>query len=225
MTSTDPGTSLWIFLALLLSGFAVAQSNPGKALIEPGKGMFLIAGPNLLDPNFSQSVVLLVDVDEYGALGVVINRATEHKLTEVIPALQDDAGATDRLYLGGPVLDSTISLLLRGERAARDVQHVFKDVYFSTHFPVLEATLEKLDHEQSLRVYAGYAGWSSGQLQDELRRGDWYLVAADAKLVFSTDPENIWALLIRSVSGLWVQNRTRHYRLLPSTRDVPILTG
>jgi len=211
MTSTKPGRSLWIFLALLLSGFAVAPSNPGKALIEPGKGMFLIAGRDLLDPNFAQSVVLLVDVDDYGVLGLVINRATQHNLAEVIPALQDDATAGDVLSLGGPVLTDTVSLLMRIEKPDQDIHHVVDDVYFSTSLPLLESAIKKPDHEQRLRVYAGHSGWGPGQLQDELKRGDWYLVGADAELVFNTGPDSIWPLLIRSVSGLWVQNGARQW--------------
>ncbi len=244
MTSTEPRKFLWIIMALLLCGSGAAAadqvparpaevrhdtpgidnltpmrtlttpSNPGKTLIEPGKGMFLIAGRDLLDPNFVQSVVLLVDVDDYGVLGLVINRATEYKLAEVIPALQDHSTAADRLYLGGPVVTSTISLLMRSAQTTEGVHHVFDDVYFSTSFPVLETTLKKLDHEQTLRVYAGHSGWAPRQLQNELKRGDWYLVGADAELVFNTDPESIWALLIRSVSGLWVQNSTGQFPVI-----------
>ena len=62
--------------------------------------------------------------------------------------------------------------------------------------------------------FAGHAGWGPGQLQGELKRGDWYLVGADAELVFNTEPESIWALLIRSVSGLWVQNSTGQFPVL-----------
>ena len=91
---------------------------------------------------------------------------------------------------------------------------MFNDVYFSASLPVLEMTLEKLDHEQRLRVYAGHAGWAPGQLQGELRRGDWYLVGADAELIFNTEPESIWLRLIRSVSGLWVQNRTNQFPVI-----------
>ncbi len=197
----------------LISTFA-PPSNPGTTLIEPSKGMFLIAGHDLLDPRFVHSVVLLVDVNDNGALGLVINRASEHKLAEVIPALQYHATATDLLYLGGPVGINTVTVLVRSEAATEEVQHVFNDVYFSASLPVLEATLEKLDHEQRLRVYAGHAGWAPGQLQGELRRGDWYLVEADAELVFNTEPESIWLRLIRSVSGLWVQNRTNQFPVI-----------
>ncbi len=100
-----------------------------------------------------------------------------------------------------------VTMLIRDQVAAEEVRHVFDDVYFRASLPVLKASLEKLDHQQRLRVYAGHAGWAPGQLQGELRRGDWYLVKADVELVFNTEPENIWPRLIRSVSGLWVQNR------------------
>ncbi|RLA07702.1 MAG: hypothetical protein DRQ59_14265 [Gammaproteobacteria bacterium] len=230
-----PSKLLWAFLVLLLIGPGeaagqafvclakvqhhrvdipelihtfVLPSNPSMTLTEPSKGMFLIAGRGLLDPSFAQSVVLLVDVNNNGALGLIINRATEYKLAETIPELQEDPIAADLLYLGGPVGANTITLLMRSEEAIEDVHHVFNDVYFSTSIPVLEAALEKLDHEQRLRVYAGHAGWGAGQLQDELKRGDWHLVAADAELLFNTEPERIWLRLIRSVSGLWVQNST-----------------
>jgi len=232
-----PSKLLWAFLALLFIGpgeaagqafvcLAKVQHNtfdidnpdlihtfvlpptPGMTLIEPSKGMFLIAGRGLLDPSFAKSVVLLVDVDTNGALGLIINRATEYKLAETMPELQEDPIAADLLYLGGPVGINTITLLMRSEEATEDIHHVFNDVYFSTSIPVLEAVLEKLDHEQRLRVYAGHAGWAAGQLQDELRRGDWHLVAADTELLFNTEPERIWLRLIRSVSGLWVQNST-----------------
>lgn len=241
MTSKQPGKLLWIFIILLFSGPGVASAgevsagptetrhdtsgvhNPGsirrfaapsgpyKPLTELGKGMLLVAGPHMLHPSFAQSVVLLVDVGEYGVLGLIINRATEYSLAEVIPALKDNANAVDLLYLGGPVVTESVSMLMQYEQARQDVHRVFGDVYFSTRFPELEANLKKPDHQRRLRVYAGQAGWAPGQLQDELKRGDWYLLGADAELVFNTEPESIWHQLIRSVSGLWVQNGSSQF--------------
>ena len=184
----------------------VLPSVPGMPLIEPGKGMFLVAGRNLRDQNFANSVVLLVEVDAIGVLGLIINRVTGYPLAEVIPELQDAPAGADLLYLGGPVNADAITLLMRSESASQDAHHVFNDVYFSTSTPLLKAQLNKLDHENRLRVYAGHAGWGAGQLQHELRRGDWHLVKADAEMLFNAEPEHIWLRLIRSVSGLLVEN-------------------
>lgn len=178
----------------------------GNALARPTleKGVFLVASRELADPNFSQSVVLLVDYGLRGAMGIVINQPTKVMLAEVIPAISQLADRQDPLYLGGPVARDQILLLMRTHRRPADAAHVFADIFFSASETALKQVLEQQDSNDHFHAYLGYAGWAPGQLEDEVARGDWYISAGQAATVFEQEPSEIWNKLIQQNSGLWV---------------------
>ena len=170
-----------------------------------GKGIFLVANRKLVDPNFRRSVVLLVAHGDDGAMGVVVNRPTPLTLSAVLPDIAELAERSDPLYLGGPVATSQITLLLRAAKPPENAQHVFRDVYFSGSLTTLMQHVRDEQIADTMQAYAGYAGWAAGQLEGEVERGDWSLVEADAELLFSSSPEDMWRELNRQSSGLWVK--------------------
>jgi putative transcriptional regulator len=187
---------------LAASGVAAA---PGPRIERSAlaAGRFLVAAPKLRDANFARSVVLIVDYDETGALGLIINRPTQVRLSTALPHLPAIADRADRIYVGGPVAAQRVVLLIRAPEVPPNAGLVFEDVYVSSDLATLEAAAA--DEATRFRAYAGYAGWAPGQLDGEVLRGDWYVAPAQAEVVFSADPESVWPELIERSGGRWVE--------------------
>jgi putative transcriptional regulator len=172
--------------------------------LAPGK--LLVAARNLPDPNFSEAVVLLVDVNEQGAMGIIVNRPTEAPLAEILPGLEGSRSA-GTAYFGGPVQVSGILALLRSEGARTDCRKVFEDVYLVNTRGVLEEMLGTGAGPNRFRVYAGYSGWGAGQLQVEAAQGAWHVLEGDPDAVFDPEPDSVWQRQIRRTEELLAQNR------------------
>lgn len=158
-------------------------------------GKLLIATPSLLDPNFCQSVVLLIQgTDEDGVLGLVLNRVSDKPIRELWESVFHQNCATEAcLHLGGPVFGPLFALHTCGEW--NDIE-IVPGVYFAT----TKETLDRLVDDESgdFRFFVGNAGWGRGQLTDELRAGAWYLAEASVESVFADETE-IWRRLIGEI--------------------------
>ncbi|MGK5553821.1 YqgE/AlgH family protein [Actinomadura kijaniata] len=169
-------------------------------------GHLLVATPQLDDPNFRRSVVLVVEHDaEGGTLGVVLNRPTEIPVDRVLPPWADLVTGPSVVFQGGPVaLDSALALArLPGEEEPLGWRALDGDSSVARVGLVdLDAPPALLAPEViQLRVFAGYAGWSAGQLHEEIADGAWYLVRAEAGDVFAGDPEGLWRSVLRRQGG------------------------
>ena len=200
-----------VLAALLLLGARGTQparaAAPGGSRPQPKleKGKLLVASRDLRDPNFSETVILLVAYEPTGAMGVIINRPSDVKLSTVLPSIKQLHGRSDLLYIGGPVARDRVLLLIRSTKEPEDSLAVFDDVYASSSLTVLRHELERKDVKgRHLQAFAGHAGWAPGQLDAELERGDWYVVSADVTTLFSTPPKEVWDKLIQRVEGDWV---------------------
>ncbi len=163
------------------------------------KGMFLIATPALRDPNFRQTVVLLCEHGEDGALGVVVNRPTEINITEVLPQVPILEGQPHRVFAGGPVQRNSLLILYRVAEEPSETHHVVNGVYLGGNVQTLERILEKPSSDESFRAFMGYSGWAPGQLENELEAGSWLTIPADPTLVFEKDPAHIWAEVLQTL--------------------------
>ena len=171
---------------------------------RPGRGMFLLAAPRLRDPNFARTVVLLLEYDETGALGLVINRPTEASLHDVLATpLPNSEGHA--VFAGGPVELRRLIALLRSPVAVDGAERLFGDVHASGSMDTLRRMLERDGHAADVHAYLGYAGWAPGQLDAEIARGDWIVTPADAESVFDTPPVDVWPNLMRRNAGRWVR--------------------
>jgi putative transcriptional regulator len=168
------------------------------------RGTFLVAGRNLNDPNFYRTVVLLIRYGRDGASGLVINRPLNLKLSSVLPDFKELKGSKETLYLGGPVEQNKIMLLVRSATPPPDSVPVFDDVYISSSRKELQRLIKGIDKDEQFRIYAGYAGWAPGQLESECSRGDWYVIKADTGTLFDQKHSEIWQELIRRVTANWV---------------------
>lgn len=191
--STCAGRRLAALLACLFIIAAAARADN-----EPAQGMFLIANPELRGTWFSQTVILLIQHDALGTVGVIINRPTEMTAADLLPDVAGVAQLQGKLYLGGPVERYGVTMLVRSDAPPADAEHVFADVYASGSQQLLSDVVRGGESAARLRLYAGYAGWAPGQLDAEITRGSWTVVPASEQLVFSDEPATIWKRLVPS---------------------------
>ena len=164
-------------------------------MAESLRGSLLIAGPQLLDPNFRRTVVLVADHGDEGAMGVILNRPSGMTVADAAPDLEPLVGAEAPIFAGGPV-QPTAGVVL-AEVAEAD-EPVFGDVVL---VPGLGELADVIDGAGQVRVFAGYAGWGPGQLDDELGRDDWIVASAEPSDVFSEDPETLWGTVLERKGG------------------------
>jgi putative transcriptional regulator len=157
-----------------------------------------------LDPNFAETVVLLVDYNSEGALGVIVNRPTDTLVSEVLPELETLSERSDRIWLGGPVAQWQLVMLAQSESDLAEGRLVMGDLYFSASRSSLESVLSG---DGEFRLYAGYAGWSAGQLDQEIERGGWRVLSAEISMVFDRAPLDLWRELIQRSTVHWAQRR------------------
>ena len=166
------------------------------------RGRLLIAGPTLQDPNFVRAVVLVGEHNDEGALGVVLNRPSDTTVGEAVPDLEELTGSEEHVHVGGPVQPSAVLVLAQYEEPATAPQLVTADVGFLA----LEDEEEQvIEHDDTAlvraRVFAGYAGWGPGQLEDELARDDWIIVDPHAADVFDEDAATLWSRVLDRQGG------------------------
>jgi putative transcriptional regulator len=173
---------------------------------ELAKGKFLVASRRLRDPNFKETVVLLIEYGLNGAMGLVINRPSAVKLATVFPDIKELKQRKDTIYVGGPVAVNQMLLLIRSPEMPEEATAVTQDVYISSSWKVLERLMKKKAAiDERFRLFAGYAGWAPNQLDFERTRGDWHVLKADAETVFAQNPLKIWQELIHRASAKWVR--------------------
>ena len=188
---------------------AIPRQDPGGSDTkeELAKGMFLVASRRLRDPNFKETVVLLIDYGRDGALGLVINRPSEVRLATVFPEIKELKKRKDTIYVGGPVAVNQMLMLVGTPLVPEESKEVTHDVYLSSSWKVLERLLKNAAKDERFRIFAGYAGWAPNQLDFETSRGDWHVLKADAETVFDKKPSEVWQELILRASVKWVRRQ------------------
>jgi putative transcriptional regulator len=174
-----------------------------------GAGSLLVSTPSLVDPNFAHAVVLLLDHDEDGALGVVLNRPSPVPVREVLPGWDEALAGPGVIFQGGPVATDS-ALAVAALRAGDDEPVGFRRLFGSTGIVDLDAPVELLVPALTgMRVFAGYAGWGSAQLAAEIDEGSWYVLPSEPDDLFGPDPGRLWARVLRRQPGelAWVSTR------------------
>jgi len=158
-----------------------------------GKGKLLVATEVVRGRAFAESVILLLNYDETGAVGLVLNRPTEALPAQALPELAGLDRYEGTLYWGGPVELFTLRALLHSDAPPDNAVPIFDRV----HLALLDDNLlDGASSNANLRFFVGYAGWAPGQLEQELAFGSWHIVAATEALVFADDPGGIWRRLL-----------------------------
>jgi putative transcriptional regulator len=168
----------------------------------PAPGMFLVARRGFLDPNFSQTVVYLLQHDTEATFGLVINRPSGKRLSDTLAYVADTPFASSPVYRGGPMDPDMLVMLMRNMPDSPQMRHVIDHLQASVSLQVLDRLLEEGKPTDEVRFYLGYAGWSPGRLEQELRHHYWYLVKGDPAAVFGPDADSLWQKLIDQLEPL-----------------------
>jgi len=182
----------WLAIAATVLCLEAQSTRPA----DLAAGKLLVASPDLPDPNFAKSVVLLVQYDEDGVVGLILNRRSKIPISRVLDELAGAKKRADPVYAGGPVGRADVLALVRS-RPSGAAQRVFGDVFLVSAREDMEKTFAAAADADSVRVYLGYAGWTEPQLQQELDLGAWFIFQGSAKAVFDSDPESMWDRFIR----------------------------
>lgn len=192
------------------AGFLPVQSQNPKDI---GTGKLLVASRTLGDPNFVETVILLVRCDSDGVVGLVLNRRTNVALSQVLD-LEAAKKRSDPVYLGGPVETPAVFALLRSKAKLDGAEPVFSGVYLISTKTSFEKALSGQPDPGSFHVYLGYAGWNNDQLRMELRLGSWFIFQGDAKTVFDADPDSLWRQMIQKTEFQFAGSKP--HTLVPS---------
>jgi putative transcriptional regulator len=166
--------------------------------VESLKGKLVIAAPALIDPNFARTVVLVVDHDEHGAMGIVLNRVADADLADAVPDLADRAEVDELLFVGGPVQESNVLLL--GDFC--DLEKAAPLVAGSIGMVGADTDLEELaDTVSRARAFAGYAGWGPGQLEAELEEEAWITADPLPGDLLTDEPDDLWSATLNRKGG------------------------
>ncbi len=167
---------------------------------EPLIGKLLVAAPQLEDLNFARAVVLMIDHNDDGALGLVLNRATQSTVLEALPDWSPLVTQPDVVFEGGPVAgDAVIALgLARMGAEGAALQRVVGRVGVIDLRLGPERVAAAVD---GIRMLVGYSGWSPGQVEHEIERGDWLICEARSEDAFASDPDRLWHAVLRRQTG------------------------
>jgi putative transcriptional regulator len=190
----------WLLIGLWCAVVPAIAAPPQELPPNSGSswslaGQFLIASRRLAEPTFARTVILLLaHRDDGGAMGLVVNRVLG---TMRIDRLMSGFGIHTRnrqpldVYLGGPVEMTRGFVLHSADYRGTSTRKLLRGISLSIGTDVMQALADRRGPKQH-RVLLGYAGWSAGQLEHEMARGDWLLAPADPLLLFSDDPGSIW---------------------------------
>jgi len=159
-------------------------------------GKLLIAEPFLSDPNFARSVILLCEHGDEGSVGFILNRSTELTLGDLLPELYTPLLP---IYQGGPVQLDTLHMLHRMPDAFGG-NEIFPGVFWGGSYESLQEVIMNNAYQPiDMRLFVGYAGWSPGQLEAEVKEGAWIVSDLSAEILFETEPDRVWKEAVKSL--------------------------
>jgi putative transcriptional regulator len=159
---------------------------------KPLTAMLLVARGQVLDRDFKDSVVLVMNNLGAAPAGLIVNRPTKLDVSHLFPDLERLAKLHDKLYFGGPVEIDSVWFLFRTETPREHAIQAFDGVYVSADRDLLLELLARDQPMDGLKIFVGHSGWAPGQLQAEIARGDWTLSPAEKDAIFNGKSEHPW---------------------------------
>ncbi|HEX6161928.1 MAG TPA: YqgE/AlgH family protein [Vicinamibacterales bacterium] len=163
--------------------------------------VLLVSMPQMIDPNFSKTVVLLAEYGAHGAFGLVVNRRMDEPAMSIVTADDPlDIHPGVHLFTGGPVEPTRAWILTAKQELDPEALEVTAGVYLSASPSIVRKTLESAP-DPGVRMVVGYAGWGSGQLDVELAQGAWLMAPVQPDLIFETAFDAMWETAIRRMGA------------------------
>ncbi len=162
-----------------------------RSMTSSHAGRIVIARPDFADLHFDMTVTMLLEHNEEGAFGLILNRPSDVTVQETFEQWIEPVGQPDVLFAGGPVSPESIVALGRGPSQG-ELVHDMHAVDLDS-----QPTLLAAESIEEVRIFAGYAGWAPGQLEGEIVNGGWWVVDGTADDVFFSEPDKLWAAVLR----------------------------
>ena len=182
------GTLAFCVFLLLLGVSWPTSADKAKPLTT----ILIVARAELPDPNFKDSLVVVMNNIASAPVGLIVNRPTRIAVSRLFPDLERVAQLDDKLYFGGPVEIGAVSFLFRTDTPPENATQVLDGLYISTNGELLRKLLGRDRPTEGLRIFIGHSGWAPGQLEAEIARGDWTLAPAEADAIFDRKSERPW---------------------------------
>lgn len=164
------------------------------------KGTLLIATPEITSGLFFRSVVLLCEHTSSGSFGLILNKRIEIDLPEELPKLEELANPNIEFRAGGPQQPNQMMIVHSSTEHREQNLQVLDGVYIGGDLQFLQDALS-IENGPSIRLFFGYTGWGSGQLEKEFLNGQWFICPGSAEHVFSLDLDNMWKNILRKMGG------------------------
>ena len=193
--------------ALVLLGVVCFDAAPARADSDPDVGKLLIADKRLRDPNFVQTVVLIITHDEDGTVGLVLNREGDVPISRLLRGVKDASKLMDTAFEGGPVEPKSVLALYRSRSPQSKARRITGDVYALLDQADLEDVFKDGAGRDQVRFYLGFAGWGPGQLEAEMDAGAWRVTSGNGDKVFDPEPDTLWDRMNRTLDTNVVRNR------------------
>ncbi len=168
---------------------------------ESSKGKILISNSTIISDEFNKTVVFMIEHDSSGAFGLVVNKKSEFKLSEVVIGLPESISKNVPMYWGGPVDNSFISILHNDLSFKDPGLSVIPGVFLSRSYDLLLSLLEA--NTSQYKVFHGYSGWGAGQLEGEFERKSWVLHKVNDKFILDKEEEEAWRDALKSKGGIY----------------------
>lgn len=183
---------MFILAGLVMILFAIpAQAQQEFSPRSVEKGVLLVASPSMSDPNFHQTVLLILEHGRGGTVGLILNRPTNVFLSEALPDFTVLNRTNHRLFVGGPVEPTQLIMLFRLTQLLPDTRQIVDGIYVGTP-RVLERIMTQPKPTETFRAFAGFAGWAPEQLEHEMLEGAWGVLPPDPDSLFDHDPTTLW---------------------------------
>lgn len=165
--------------------------------MESITGRLLVATPSLIDPNFYRTVVLMIEHDDEGALGVVLNRPLDIPVSDYLEDWESLVAYPSVVFMGGPVQQEVALAVAQGPRDRDDLSAlIIHDIQ------LIDLDLDPADSGfERVRVFSGYAAWAPGQLDDEIADQAWWVFDSTDEDPFVSDAQNLWSDVLRRQGG------------------------
>jgi len=164
---------------------------------KPAKGKLLISEPFLNDPNFKRTIILLIENNEEGAIGFILNKPTELTLKDAIENYPD---FDTTVYYGGPVQLNTLQFIHKAGDILEGSMDIGNGLYWGGSFEKLRTLIEnKLVSAEDFRFFIGYSGWGEGQLEEEMKINSWIVADSTIENIFTDEPDKLWREILKGM--------------------------
>jgi len=193
----------WLWVIFLMACTTAFGDNRTQAA-PLKKGVLLVANRQLGETSFRHAVILITRYSAaQGAMGITVNRVTHIPLQQFVPDAEPVRPSDALLFTGGPVQPGALIILVQSSQG-HGLEKVFDNIHFGNGLVQLSRILELKSEHDLVRAYSGYTGWFAGQLENEIRRGDWIIVPGNADLIFQEQPKKLWYTLMQHWAGTWL---------------------